>query len=86
MSKSNAVDELLSRQDGVTALESKLVKILALHLVHEREQSDQIDLLSRAGFRPAEIADLVGTTPNTVRVLLSQERAAKKKRRTRKEK
>jgi hypothetical protein len=81
MAKGSASEETLGRPDGLTAFESKLVRLLALHLVHERQQSDQIDLLSRAGFRPTEIADLVGTTPNTVNVSLSTQRAARKKKR-----
>ena len=55
------------KPDGVTVFDSKLVKLLALYLIQGQQQSDQIDLLSRAGFKPAEIADLLGTTPNTVR-------------------
>ncbi len=81
MAKQNDVDELQGRANGLTTFESKLLKVLALHLVQERQQSDQIDLLSRAGFKPMEIADLIGTTANTVNVLLSKKRAAKKKKR-----
>src|SRR5256885_12561451 len=77
MAKPSAVDESLSHPDSLTVFESKLLKVLALHLVQERQQSDQIDLLSRAGFKPTEIADLVGTTANTVNVQLSKQRAAK---------
>lgn len=86
MAKVSSVDESLSRPDSLTAFESKLVKLFALHLVNERPQSDQIDLLSRAGFKPIEIADLVGTTPNTVNVCLSVQRAARKKKWVKKEK
>jgi len=84
MGKASAVDEPVPRSDGLTAFESKLVKLLAQHLVHERQQSDQIDLLARAGFKPSEIADLLGTTANTVNVRLSTQRAAKKKKRGKK--
>ena len=81
MAKQNDVDEPQGHPNGLTTFESKLLKVLALHLVQERQQSDQIDLLSRAGFKPIEIADLIGTTPNTVNVQLSKQRAAKKKKR-----
>jgi DNA-directed RNA polymerase specialized sigma24 family protein len=81
MPKQNDVDESQTRYDGLTTFESKLLKVLALHLVQERQQSDQIDLLYRAGFKPTEIAGMVGTTANTVNVLLSKQRAAKKKKR-----
>lgn len=84
MAKPSPVDEPVARPDGLTAFESKLLKVIALHLVQERQQSDQIDLLSRAGFKPTEIADLLGTTANTVNVSRSTQRAAKKKKRVKK--
>ena len=71
MPKPNAVEELDSQPDGLTAFESKLVNLLALLLVQERKQPEQIALLNRAGFRSAEIAALLGTTRNTVSVQIS---------------
>ena len=62
----------------LTSFESKLVNLLALLLVQERTQTEQIALLGRAGFRSVEIADLLGTTRNTVSVELSVQ---KRKRR-----
>lgn len=47
------------------------MSLLALLLVQDRKQPDQIALLSRAGFQSAEIAALLGTTRNTVSVQLS---------------
>jgi DNA-directed RNA polymerase specialized sigma24 family protein len=74
------------KPDGLAVFDSKLIKLLALYLIRGQQQSDQIDLLSRAGFKPAEIADLLGTTPNTVNVTLSAQRAARKKKRVKKSK
>ncbi len=71
MPKPSAAEELDDQPDGLTAFESKLVNLLALLLVQERKQPEQIALLSRAGFRPTEIARLLGTTRNTVSVQLS---------------
>jgi hypothetical protein len=71
MQKQNIVEELEGQSDGLTAFESKLVNLLALLLVQERGQPEQIALLARAGFRPSEIAGLLGTTRNTVSVQLS---------------
>lgn len=65
--------------EGMTTFESRLLNLLALNLVLERTQSDQIDLLSRAGFRPKEIAQLLRTTDNTVNVRLSNLRKSSKK-------
>jgi DNA-binding CsgD family transcriptional regulator len=48
-----------------------LNRLLAIGLVGGKRQRDQIRLLSVAGMGPKEIADLIGTTPNTVNVALS---------------
>jgi hypothetical protein len=66
MPKLNAEPEVEARPDNLTAFESKLVNFPAL------KQPEQISLLNRAGFRPIEIAALLGTTSNTVSVQLSQ--------------
>jgi hypothetical protein len=78
MAKPNGDEEVEDRPDGLTTFESKLVNLLALLLVQERKQPDQISLLNRAGFRPIEIAALLGTTPNTVSVELSNQKREKK--------
>ena len=78
MARPSVADELEVRPDGLTAFESKLVNLLALLLVQERKQTEQIALLNRAGFRPGEIAALLGTTPNTVSVQLSIQKQKRK--------
>ena len=84
MAKQNVVDEASVRSEGLTAFESKLVNLLALLLVQERQQTEQIGLLGRAGFRSAEIATLLGTTSNTVSVELSNQRRGKKPKKSKK--
>ena len=76
-------DERRQDANGLTIFESKLLNVLALLLVQERQQADQITLLGRAGFSPSEIAALLGTTPNTVSVSLSKLRHSKKTKRGR---
>lgn len=78
MAKGSVVEDLNERAEGMTAFESRLVSLLGLLLVQERKQTEQIGLLGRAGFKPAEIAALLGTTSNTVSVELSKQRKAKK--------
>jgi hypothetical protein len=80
VARQSDADEPFERADGPTAFESKLVNLIALYVVQERKQSEQITILSRAGFRPAEIAALLGTTPNTVSVELSAQRRARKQK------
>jgi len=49
-----------------------LIGLTALAVLQGKPQRDQIEILSRAGLPPREIAGLVGTTSNTVRVTRSQ--------------
>lgn len=78
MPKESLAEELNQRVEGMTTFESRLVSLLGLLLVQERQQTEKISLLSRAGFRSAEIASLLGTTPNTVSVELSKQRRERK--------
>jgi DNA-directed RNA polymerase specialized sigma24 family protein len=48
-----------------------ITKILIAFGTRGQKQREQIELLSNAGFEPKEISELLGTTPNTVRVTLS---------------
>lgn len=86
MAKANIVNELDDRAPGMTSFELRLVNLLGLILVQERHQAEQIGLLSRAGFRPVEIAALLGTTRNTVSVELSNQRRGRKVKMGRKSK
>ena len=78
MAKQNVTEEPEDRPDSLTAFESRLTNLLALLLVQERTQLQQIDLLNRAGFGSAQIAALLGTTRNTVSVALSVQKHGKK--------
>ena len=57
-----------------------LIRLFAASLVTGKNQREQIELLSNSGLTPKEIAELVGTTPNTVRVALSAIRKKQKKK------
>ena len=54
-------------------------RLVAIALLADKKQQDQITLLSQAGLQPKEIAELLGTTPNTVRVTLSTKIKNKKR-------
>ncbi|MEE9167745.1 MAG: hypothetical protein V3U24_09860 [Candidatus Neomarinimicrobiota bacterium] len=56
-----------------------LVRLAAHSLVADKKQREQIMLLSNASFQPKEIAEILGTTPNTVRVALSAMRKREKR-------
>lgn len=64
------------------ALEEKmdtLIKLVACGLIADKSQREQIEMLSRIGLPPKEIAGLIGTTSNTVSVTLAGLRKTKKK-------
>lgn len=56
-----------------------LLRVQTLSLTKGMKQGEQIALLSRAGFQPRDIAELLGTTSNTVNVALSKMRRGKGK-------
>lgn len=61
--------------------QDEIVRLLVIQVRSQFEsQADAIRELSRAGFGPSRIADLLGTTPGTVNVTLakSKGRAGKK--------
>ena len=66
-------DEVISRLD-------KLIRLVATGLAIGKSQAEQVGLLSQARLQPKEIADILGTTPNTVRVTLSTARKQNKKK------
>ncbi len=48
-----------------------LIRLMVTGLISGKRQREQIELLSLAGFEPKDIADAINTSPNTVRVYLS---------------
>jgi DNA-directed RNA polymerase specialized sigma24 family protein len=56
------------------------INLLAVNLVKDsKNQKEKITTLSAFGFKPAEIAKLIGTTANTVSVALSDLKKKDKK-------
>lgn len=70
----DAPDEILSEL-------RKISRLLTLLVTRDLSQRDKIALLSTAGLQPKEIADLIGTTPNTVSVTLAHIRKQQARRR-----
>lgn len=50
----------------------RITKLLALTVANDKTQKEQIALLSGVDFQPKEIANMIGTTSNTVRVTLAR--------------
>ncbi len=55
-----------------------LIRLVALGLCQNKGQREQISFLSSVGIAPKEIAEILGTTSNTVSVTLSGMRRVKK--------
>lgn len=47
-----------------------IIKLLALNAVRGKQLKDQVSLLSSFGFQPRQIAEMLGKTPNHIRVIL----------------
>jgi len=47
-------------------------KLLAFSLIKDLSQVEQIQFLSNSGFQPKEIAEILNTSANSVRVTLSR--------------
>ncbi len=58
----------------------QILRIIAAFATKDMKQRDQIALLDRAGLQPKYIAELLGTSSNTVRVGLVGLRKSKDKR------
>jgi DNA-directed RNA polymerase specialized sigma24 family protein len=56
----------------------RIVNLAALLVVRGESQTNQILMLAGAGFSSSEIANLLGTTTNTVSVTLYQARSNRK--------
>ena len=52
----------------------KISKLLVLNLSEGKTNTEVIEILGRIGFQPKDIAELLGTSPNTVSVTLSKAR------------
>lgn len=47
-----------------------IIKLLALNVVEGKELKNQVSILSSFGFQPKQIADMLGKTPEYMRVIL----------------
>jgi DNA-directed RNA polymerase specialized sigma24 family protein len=68
-----------SVEDLILVELKKISRLLVLNLDNNRSQNEMILLMTKAGFQPKEIADLLGTTSNTVMVARSKAKSKLKK-------
>lgn len=63
--------------------QEEIVRLLATQIrLHFKNQADAIRELSKSGFGPTRIAELLGTTPGTVNVTLAKAKKRTGKRAT----
>lgn len=56
-----------------------LIKLSALDTLKDKESQEQIKILSNIGLHPKEIAEILGKSPNNVRVMLTYIKKKSKK-------
>jgi DNA-directed RNA polymerase specialized sigma24 family protein len=71
-----------ARDEMVVGKLDSILRLLAVVATKDMRQRDQIALLDRAGLPPRDIADVLGTSSNTVRVELVGIRRARPRRKT----
>lgn len=64
-------------QESITERMDLIIQLIAIGLADGKKQKDQIRLLAGAGLKPKRIAEILGTTPNTVNVAMSNLRREK---------
>ncbi len=72
----------MASEDILKEVPNKLdtvIRLLAIKVTRGRELKDQVRFLHRAGLEPKKIADILGKTPNTIRVTLFAIRREKEK-------
>ena len=81
--KAKSADRDSDRNDAeLLSVLSRIANLIALLVIKDQRQEHQVLALSAAGYAPAEIAKLIHTTPNTVRVTLSNAKARSKKKKS----
>lgn len=69
----------MNTNDDVVSKLDILIRLKAIELCADKTQKEKIQVLDSAGLSPKHIADLIGTTPNTVSVALAGLRKEQKK-------
>lgn len=62
-----------------------IVRLLSLSIVRDKEADEQVLILSSFGFQPKAIAELLGKTPNAVRIALHRARKKSKQPKVKRE-
>lgn len=74
------LDAISRKLDTIVQRLNSVIRLGVVGMTQGKSQSEQIWLFSVAGLQPKDIAELVGTTPNTVRVVLFNLRKSRRPR------
>lgn len=69
---------IASKLDTLASKLDSLTKLLAFNIIKDKTVTEQVDILTKAGLRPKEIAEIIGKTENQVYVTQSNLRKKKK--------
>ena len=74
----------MNEKENIEILEEvrRITKLLVLIATRDQKQKEQIRMLSNIGFQPKDIAQLLGTTRNTVNVTLAEIRREDKSKKS----
>jgi hypothetical protein len=78
---SEHLETIAARLGDVLKKLDALIRLSVMQLGEGKSQSDQIWFFAVAGLAPREIAEILGTSPNAVRVALSKLRKSRRRRR-----
>jgi DNA-directed RNA polymerase specialized sigma24 family protein len=78
------VDVIARKLDSVANKLDALIRLGVMQMGEGKTQSERIWLYAVAGFSPKQIAPIIGTSSNAVRVVLSNLRKSRKNGRLRK--
>jgi DNA-directed RNA polymerase specialized sigma24 family protein len=75
------VEEKLDEIARLLAPLDEIARLLALLIARDRSLQDAVTDLSRVGFKPTRIADLLGTSPGYAKVAVDRAKKRKSKER-----
>ena len=74
------LDAISKKMDTLVRKLDAIIRLAVMGMTEGKSQTERIWLFSVAGLQPKEIAEILNTTPNTVRVMLFNLRKSRDRR------
>jgi len=74
------LDTISMKMDALARKLDAIIRLAVMSMTEGKSQTERIWLFSVAGLQPKEIASILNTTPNTVRVMLFNLRKSRDRR------